>query len=296
MAEIEEAVDIDGHPCVVVDQASMRYRVPSSEDVVEGSDKRTGLMRRLSPRRAIVTVEALNALSLVVERGESVGIIGRNGSGKSTLMKLISGQLQPSSGSVLASSTPVLLGVNAALVPDLSGHQNIILGCLAMGLKRREIAARFDEIVELSGLAESIHLPMKSYSSGMASRLRFAIATSLDPEILLVDEALNTGDAEFGDRSKQRMDELRAQAGCVFLVSHNLSTIKSLCTRVIWLDRGHLIMDADPDQAVAAYIAFTRSLSQGRMGAAGRIRGEARKKLVTTQIEQRTSLRRKGRD
>jgi len=299
MAEAEEAVDIDGHPCVVVDQVSMRYRVPSSEDVVAGSDKRrglSGLMRRLSPRQAIVTVEALNALSLVVERGESVGIIGRNGSGKSTLMKLISGQLQPSSGSVLASSTPVLLGVNAALVPDLSGHQNIILGCLAMGLKRREIAARFDEIVELSGLAESIHLPMKSYSSGMASRLRFAIATSLDPEILLVDEALNTGDAEFGDRSKQRMDELRAQAGCVFLVSHNLSTIKSLCTRVIWLDRGHLIMDADPDQAVAAYIAFTRSLSQGRMGAAGRIRGEARKKLVTTQIEQRTSLRRKGRD
>jgi len=296
MAEVEEAVDIDGHPCVVVDQVSMRYRVPSSEDVVAGSDKRRGLMRRLSPRQAIVTVEALNALSLVVERGESVGIIGRNGSGKSTLMKLISGQLQPSSGSVLASSTPVMLGVNAALVPDLSGHQNIILGCLAMGLKRREIAARFDEIVELSGLAESIHLPMKSYSSGMASRLRFAIAASLDPEILLVDEALNTGDAEFGDRSKQRMDELRAQAGCVFLVSHNLSTIKSLCTRVIWLDRGHLIMDAAPDQAVAAYVAFTRSLSQGRMGAAGRIRGDARRKLVATQIEQRTSLRRKGRD
>jgi teichoic acid transport system ATP-binding protein len=295
MAEVEEAVDIDGHPCVVIDQVSMRYRVPSSEDVVAGSDKRPGLMRRLSPRQAIVTVEALNALSLVVERGESVGIIGRNGSGKSTLMKLISGQLQPSRGSVLASSTPVMLDVNAALVPDLSGHQNIILGCLAMGLKRREIAARFDRIVELSGLAESIHLPMKSYSSGMASRLRFAIAASLDPEILLVDEALNTGDAEFGDRSKQRMDELRTQAGCVFLVSHNLSTIKSLCTRVIWLDRGHLIMDADPEQAVAAYVAFTRSLSQGRMGAAGRIRGEARKKLVATQIEQRTSLRRKGR-
>jgi teichoic acid transport system ATP-binding protein len=294
MAAAEEVVDVGGHPCVVLDQVSMRYRVASSEDPDAGRDKRPGLMRRRSRRQAMVTVEALNGLSLVVERGESVGIIGRNGSGKSTLMKLISGQLQPSSGTVLASSTPVMLGVNAALVPDLSGRQNIILGCLAMGLKRREIDARFDEIVELSGLEESIHLPMKSYSSGMASRLRFAIAASLGPEILLVDEALNTGDAQFGDRSKQRMDELRAQAGCVFLVSHNLSTIKSLCTRAIWLDRGTLIMDAEPDQAVAAYIAFTRNLSQGRMGAAGRIRGEARKKLVATQIEQRTSVRRKG--
>jgi teichoic acid transport system ATP-binding protein len=294
MAAAEEVVDVGGHPCVVLDQVSMRYRVASSEDPDAGKDKRPGLMRRRSPRQAMVTVEALNGLSLVVERGESVGIIGRNGSGKSTLMKLISGQLQPSSGTVLASSTPVMLGVNAALVPDLSGRQNIILGCLAMGLKRREIDARFDEIVELSGLEESIHLPMKSYSSGMASRLRFAIAASLGPEILLVDEALNTGDAQFGDRSQQRMDELRAQAGCVFLVSHNLSTIKSLCTRAIWLDRGTLIMDAEPDQAVAAYIAFTRNLSQGRMGAAGRIRGEARKKLVATQIEQRTSVRRKG--
>ncbi|MCU1531359.1 MAG: hypothetical protein JWO49_930 [Arthrobacter sp.] len=296
MAEADEVVDVAGYPCVVLDRVSMRYRVASSEPPVGESDKRRGLIRRINPRQAMVTVEALNTLSLVVERGESVGIIGRNGSGKSTLMKLISGQLQPSSGSVLASSTPVMLGVNAALVPDLSGDQNIILGCLAMGLKRPEIDERFDEIVELSGLEKSIHLPMKSYSSGMASRLRFAIAASLDPEILLVDEALNTGDAQFGDRSKQRMDELRAQAGCVFLVSHNLATITSLCTRVIWLDRGELIMDADPDEAVKAYIAFTRSLSQGRMGSAGRIRGDARKKLVATHIEHRTSVRRKGLD
>ena len=194
----------------------------------------------------MVTVQALNELSLVVERGESVGIIGRNGSGKSTLMKIISGQSKPTSGAVYASSTPIMLGVNAALVQDLSGDQNVILGCLAMGMSRAEVDEKYNSIVELSGLEKSIHLPMKSYSSGMASRLRFAIAASVDPEILLVDEALNTGDAQFGDRSKLRMDELREQAGCVFLVSHSLDTIKSMCTRVIWLDKGDLIMDGEP--------------------------------------------------
>ena len=126
----------------------------------------------------MVTVHALNELSLVVERGESVGIIGRNGSGKSTLMKIISGQSKPTSGAVYASSTPIMLGVNAALVQDLSGDQNVILGCLAMGMSRVQAHEKFDGIVELSGLEKSIHLPMKSYSFGMASRLRFAIAAS----------------------------------------------------------------------------------------------------------------------
>ena len=184
-------------------------------------------LRRAVNKPNMVTVHALNELSLVVERGESVGIIGRNGSGKSTLMKIISGQSKPTSGAVYASSTPIMLGVNAALVQDLSGDQNVILGCLAMGMSRAEVDEKFNSIVELSGLEKSIHLPMKSYSSGMASRLRFAIAASVDPEILLVDEALNTGDAQFGDRSKLRMDELREQAGCVFVVSHSLDTIKA---------------------------------------------------------------------
>ena len=184
----DQAIYIEGHPCVVVDSVEMRYRVASSA----ASDADTAaatprLFRRAVNKSNMVTVHALNRLSLVVERGESVGIIGRNGSGKSTLMKIISGQSKPSKGAVYASSTPIMLGVNAALVQDLSGDQNVILGCLAMGMSRAEVDEKFNSIVELSGLEKSIHLPMKSYSSGMASRLRFAIAASVDPEILLVD-------------------------------------------------------------------------------------------------------------
>ncbi|WP_434612898.1 ABC transporter ATP-binding protein [Arthrobacter sp. A5] len=293
MAAVEALVRVEGHPCVVVDRVEMQFKVPSTEALAADVQKR-GLARRLRRRPHTVTVRALNELSLVVERGESVGIIGRNGSGKSTLMKLISGQLRATSGSVLASSTPVMLGVNAALVPDLSGDQNVVLGCLAMGLARPEIDSRFDKIVELSGLEKAIYLPMKSYSSGMSSRLRFAIAASLDPEILLVDEALNTGDAQFSDRSKQRMDELRAQAGCVLLVSHSLGTITDMCTRTLWLDKGDLIMDGDPEEAVKAYKDFTSHLSKGNNISAAKIRSEARANLVATEIRERTSGRRKG--
>ncbi|MET3919901.1 ABC transporter ATP-binding protein [Arthrobacter sp. UYEF20] len=242
----------------------------------------------------MVTVHALNELSLVVERGESVGIIGRNGSGKSTLVKIISGQSKPTSGAVYASSTPIMLGVNAALVQDLSGDQNVILGCLAMGMSRAEVDEKFSSIVELSGLEKSIHLPMKSYSSGMASRLRFAIAASVDPEILLVDEALNTGDAQFGDRSKLRMDELREQAGCVFVVSHSLDTIKDMCTRVVWLDKGDLIMDGDTDVAVKAYQEFTRHLSKGNNISAAKILDDAKAELVATEVRGRSSRRSRG--
>lgn len=293
MVEVEELVHVEGHPCVVVDRVEMRFRVPSTE-ASETDVRKRGLARRLSRRPNTVTVRALNELSLVAERGESIGIVGRNGSGKSTLMKLISGQLRATSGSVLASSTPVMLGVNAALVPDLSGDQNIVLGCLAMGLTRPDIDSRFDRIVELSGLEKAIYLPMRSYSSGMSSRLRFAIAASLDPEILLVDEALNTGDAQFSDRSKERMDELRAQAGCVFLVSHSLGTITDMCTRTLWLDKGDLIMDGDPEEAVKAYKDFTRHLSKGNNISAAKIRSEARANLVATAIRERITDRRKS--
>jgi teichoic acid transport system ATP-binding protein len=297
MVATEETVFVEGRPCVVLDGVRMSYTVPTTAHV---PDANLGLMakvlRKLIGRTSKVRVDALNELSLVVERGESVGIIGRNGSGKSTMMKVISGQELPVSGLVYASSTPIMLGVHAALVPDLSGDQNIVLGCLAMGMDRRTIDDKFDSIVELSGLAKSIHLPMKSYSSGMASRLRFAIAASVDPEILLVDEALNTGDAQFLDRSRQRMNELRKNAGCVFLVSHSLETICDMSTRVLWLDYGELIMDGDPKQVTDTYRSFTSHLAKGNNISAAQIKEEARANLVATQVLPRISGRRKGSD
>lgn len=281
-------------PCIVIDEVSMRYRVPSSE-VLAADDSSTGparLLRRVLAKPNMVTVDALNPLSLVAVRGESVGIVGRNGSGKSTLMKLISGQVKPTGGAVYAASTPVMLGVNAALVPELPGDHNVVLGCLAMGMTKAQIADRFDEIVEMSGLEKAIHLPMRSYSSGMASRLRFAIAASIDPEILLIDEALNTGDAQFADRSKKRMDELRANAGCVFLVSHSMDTILEMCSRVVWIDKGDLLMDGDPGTVVTAYKDFTRHLSKGNNISAAKMRTDAVESLTVTRVMERSTGRR----
>lgn len=293
MGAIDQAVFLDGPPCVVIDRVKMTYRVASSDDRSVSSRRGLkGRLRRLFRMQNLVAVNALKEISLIVERGESVGIIGRNGSGKSTIMKLISGQAAPTDGAIYASSTPVLLGVNAALVPELSGDQNVVLGCLAMGMDIKQIDAQFDSIVELSGLESAIYLPMKSYSSGMASRLRFAIAAAVNPEILLVDEALNTGDAQFSNRSKARMDELREQAGCVFIVSHSLETIRTMCSRVIWLDKGELIMDGSPDETTRLYQEFSTNLSRGNNFSAARIRDEARANLVATEILERASGRR----
>ena len=281
-------------PCVVIDEVSMSYRVPSSESAGRPGGLR-GLVQRVAGQQNMVTVNALNTMSLVAMRGESIGIVGRNGSGKSTLMKLVSGQIAPDRGGVYASSTPIMLGVNAALVPELPGDHNVVLGCLAMGLTHEQIQAKFDSIVELSGLEKAIHLPMRSYSSGMSSRLRFAIAASIDPEILLIDEALNTGDAQFADRSRKRMDELRANAGCVFLVSHSLDTVLKMCSRVVWMDKGDLLMDGEPREVVKAYKDFTKQLSKGNNISAAKLRTEAMESLQVTQVVERATGRRSAR-
>lgn len=295
MDATEDTVFIEGNPCVVLDAVRMTYTVPSTASGVSVDvSLQRRILNKIVSRQSNVRVDALNEISLVVERGESVGIIGRNGSGKSTMMRLISGQERATAGSVYASSTPIMLGVNAALVPDLSGDQNVILGCLAMGMERSVIDQKFDSIVELSGLEKSIHLPMKSYSSGMGSRLRFAIAAAVDPEVLLVDEALNTGDAQFVDRSRKRMDELRRNAGCVFLVSHSLSTIDDMCTRVLWLDQGDLIMDGKPKETTGAYKDFTDHLAKGNNTSAAKIKDEARANLTITEIRPRVQGRRVG--
>ena len=290
MGAIEPLQYVSEPPCVVADRISMSFRVPAND----ADPQAGGLRARFSSRPRMVTVQALKRFSLVAGRGESIGIVGRNGSGKSTLMKLISGQFIPSTGSVYASSTPVLLGVNAALVPELPGEHNIVLGCLAMGMSRDQVRERYDSIVELSGLDEAIHLPMRSYSSGMASRLRFAIAASIDPEILLIDEALNTGDAHFADRSRRRMVELRENAGCVFLVSHNLKAVQELCTRALWIDKGELLMDGEPGDVVSAYRAFSAELTKGDPSRAAGIRDEAAAGLTSTRVLQRSAGRRRA--
>jgi teichoic acid transport system ATP-binding protein len=141
------------------------------------------------------------------------------------------------------------------MMAKMSGEQNIVLGCLAIGMSPAEIAEEYDAICEFAGIGEFVHLPMNTYSSGMGARLRFAIAAARAPEILLIDEALATGDAQFRRRSENRIRELREQAGTVFLVSHGLSIIRESCTRAIWLEGGKIILDGDATAVVDAYEA-----------------------------------------
>ncbi len=209
---------------------------------------------------SINVIPAVRGVSFVAHEGESIGVIGRNGSGKSTLLRAIAGLLPLESGQVYARGDIALMGVSAALMSSLTGERNIMLGGLAQGLTRRQVKEHRDEIVEFAGIGDFLHLPMRAYSSGMSARLRFAISSAVAPDILIIDEALATGDAEFREQSAARIEEIRGQAGTVFIVSHSASTIRKMCTRGIWLERGELMADGDPDDVVDAYEAFVKDL------------------------------------
>ncbi len=260
---IQAEIDRTNHPALVLDRVSMTFKTESTRKEVAGKlpwyKAATYKVIRRNPR---VRIRALQELSLVVGQGEALGVVGRNGSGKSTLSKIICGKLMPTTGEVWAQGTPMMLGVNAALVSEISGRQNIILGCLAMGMTRDEIDERLPAIEESTGLDTAIHLPIKTYSSGMSARLRFAIATSRDPEVLVIDEALNVGDAQFRERSQQRMQELREQAGAVVLVSHNSKTITNSCSRVLWLHHGMPVADGDPEDVMYQYRRYNYMLAK----------------------------------
>lgn len=238
-------------PTVVVDDLHLTYRIVGRRRGGAPAALRRVLLREKSPGQR--SVHAVKGVSFTAYRGEAIGLIGPNGSGKSTLLRAVAGLMAPSSGAVWTSGQASLLGVSAAMMGAMSGDQNIMLGCLAIGMTPAEIAHEYDAICDFAGIGEFVHLPMNTYSSGMGARLRFAIAAARAPDILLIDEALATGDAEFRRRSEQRILELREQAGTVFLVSHGLGIIRETCTRAIWLERGKIIMDGDSDAVVDAY-------------------------------------------
>ena len=232
-------------PMVVVDDLHVVYRVYGA-----GGDKgtaATALLRIMGRRTrgSIREVHAIRGVSFVAYRGDAVGVIGRNGSGKTTLLRAIAGLLPPEQGNVYTDGEAALLGVNAALLDDLTGERNVVLGCLAMGMTKKETREKYPSIVDFSGVGEFVDLPMKTYSSGMGSRLRFAIAASKSQDILLVDEALATGDAEFRVKSHARIEELRQDAGTVFLVAHNLEEVELTCNRVIWMERGQIVTQGE---------------------------------------------------
>ena len=242
----------DAVPTVIADNVNIIYKVTASG----GKGTAASAFRRILKRQdrpTIREVHAVKNVSFTAYKGDAIGLIGRNGSGKSTLLRAIAGLLPPASGAIYTGGQPSLLGVNAAMMNDLTGDRNVVLGCLAMGMSLAEIEARYDDIVEFSGIGDFIDLPMSTYSSGMSARLKFAIASAKTHDILLVDEALATGDAEFRVRSEKKIKELRSSAGCVFLVSHSLDVVLDTCNRAIWLDKGVLRMDGDVKEVVEAY-------------------------------------------
>ena len=235
---------------IILDDVHVTYRVYEDR-----RPRLSEIVAKQGRRPSFREIHAVRGVSLVARQGESIGLIGHNGSGKSTLMQTMAGLLPATSGAVYASSQPSLLGVSAALQPNASGRRNIVLGGLALGLDRAEITERMPDIIRFTGLEDSIDLPLRTYSSGMRARLHFAIATSVEPEILLIDEALSVGDETFKRRSGKRIDQLRKRAGTIFLVSHSLSSIVDTCTRCLWLHQGEIRADGDPKDVVEQYQA-----------------------------------------
>jgi ABC-type polysaccharide/polyol phosphate transport system ATPase subunit len=198
----------------------------------------------------------LRDVSFRVDPGESVALIGANGSGKSTALRLIAGIYRPSGGTLETNGRiTAVIELGAGFHPELSGAENIALYASLLGLPRRELAGRYDEIVEFAAIRDVLDTPLKYYSSGMEARLAFSVAVCLRPEILLLDEVLAVGDQAFRSRCLERLRQYHAEGGTLLLVSHELEQLQELCTRALWLDRGRLTMDGRIDDVLEAYRA-----------------------------------------
>jgi lipopolysaccharide transport system ATP-binding protein len=197
---------------------------------------------------------ALRDVSFSVDEGEVFGVIGHNGSGKSTLLKCMAGILRPNAGEVhVHKRMSALLELGAGFHPELSGRDNVFLNAAILGMTRREIAKRFDEIVDFSGLAEFIDTPVKTYSSGMYVRLAFAVAINVDPSLLLIDEILAVGDVTFQQRCMEKFAQFRDEGRTIVIVTHDLTTVKNMCDRAVLLEHGVVTGEGDPAALVDQY-------------------------------------------
>ncbi|MEZ4726551.1 MAG: ABC transporter ATP-binding protein [Caldilineaceae bacterium] len=209
------------------------------------------------------TIWALDDLNFEVRRGEVVGIIGRNGAGKSTLLKILSRITEPTKGEVsLHGRVGSLLEVGTGFHPELTGRENIFLNGAILGMKRAEIARRFDEIVAFAEIGKFLDTPVKHYSSGMYMRLAFAVAAHLEPELLVVDEVLAVGDAQFQKKCLGKMEDVSKEGRTVLFVSHNMAAISALCGRCIYLDQGNIRVDSQPDIVITRYLNDFQSEGQ----------------------------------
>lgn len=231
---------LSAEPAVLVEGLWEAYRVRGTR----------GWRRRGEPRWALSDVD------LSIEAGASLGVIGGNGSGKTTLLQVLAGVLQPTRGTVtVRGRVSSLVDLSAGFHRDLSGHENVLIGGVLLGLSRRQVRDRYDEIVAFSGLsADALASPLLGYSAGMGLRLGFALVVHADPDVLLVDEVLAVGDEAFQQRCLERVDDLGRHGCAVVIVSHDLDVVRARCDRVAVLEQGRLIHSGAPEEAVTYYL------------------------------------------
>ena len=234
-----------------VSDLSIRFKTTYDQN----QSLKSSLLHIGGKRKNVKALDALDNVSFDVYKGTVLGVVGHNGAGKSTLLRAIAGILPPTKGEIsVRGKVSTLLSLGVGFNSALSGMENIMISGLASGLSRNEVIDIQDEIVKFSEIGEFINLPVRTYSKGMAQRLAFSVAVHMNPEILLIDEALSAGDANFKARAQEKMIELMESAHTLILVSHALGTVSELCNNAIWLDHGRLLKQGNPDEVIAAYI------------------------------------------
>ena len=252
----EATGDLDYDLAIRVKDVNVDYRTIVNPRANTLRHTLTGLGRKSSDRK-VRMIHAVRGVSFDVPHGSVLGIIGANGAGKSTIMRAMAGILPPSEGEIVVNGRiSTLLALGVGFNGQLSGRDNVVLGSLAAGLSRRQVQERFEQITKWSELEEAIDMPMKAYSSGMYGRLAFAVSTHLDPDVLLIDEALSTGDAHFRRKSYDKMQELVAEAKTIIIVSHGIAAIREMCDECIWMDKGKIVRRGRADEVTEEYLEF----------------------------------------
>ena len=241
------------------------------------------LRRRKKPQTSFEDFWALKDISFTINQGDRVGMIGRNGAGKSTLLKILSRVTAPTTGRIsLTGRVASLLEVGTGFHPELSGRENIFLNGAILGMSRPEIVRKFDEIVEFSEVDRFLDTPVKRYSSGMYVRLAFSVAAHMSPEVLIVDEVLAVGDAQFQKKCLQKMHDIAAGGCTIIFISHSMETIANLCTKCMYLESGKMLYYGDTDKAIEFYVSSGTALGEETPKTIGEFRPAWAKKLITS--------------
>jgi ABC-type polysaccharide/polyol phosphate transport system ATPase subunit len=243
----------DAPVAVRIENVDISFRVPR-----QGANTTLGALKHLGKRKSLThNVDAIQGMSFDIKAGSSLAIIGQNGAGKTSLLRAISGMIPPTSGRIeVHGEVSTLLALDTGFNKQLTGRENVVLSGLAAGNTKAEIEAKIDDIVAFAEIGEAIDRPVSTYSAGTGKRLAFSVAAHLEPDILIIDEALSTGDAAFRVKSRARINEIISQAHTVIMVSHALNTLIELCDDAIWIDKGKFVMRGTPKDVVKAYLEF----------------------------------------